>query len=418
MHFKEAIADALAAAGYPELSVALGAAVPYPLHMPEKYKPYLDVLNKAVEDKHIWNVDYKEATEMLGRGFEATEKLMENILAPYFGGDSMKAGSAFYSITTTLAYITSVNKLIREYEKWLKKPSFPQWGNESKTERFGAEEPTKENIKGVQEMVKMFKSWVPVYHLRKEAKKYIEKGRKPNPNAKPPYQPPPQARESLKKVEKMLSDLIESKKKALATGIEEMTWERVGQYIKKQPVTEPFDKYFDKDPGLYMLAKRMLIISPKQKQDIPKFIISDNSFYNLRGYWKEGVNIEFGPNAKAVAADDARRAADDIAKAFVYKNMKKLTAIIAEKEKQSKAVMTKADPGRTSYGRGAFEGELDFEFSDGTSFTVRNKVVYKWSARGTSFVQYPTTFHEVKFPDGKVKAMRSEKQMNTEWVKA
>jgi hypothetical protein len=63
-----------------------------------------------------------------------------------------------------------------------------------------------------------------------------------------------------------------------------------------------------------------------------------------------------------------------------------------------------------------FEGELICVFHDGTQFTVRNKVVYKMSMGGNDFVQFPTTFHNVLWPDGKKISMVPEKQMNEEWA--
>jgi len=57
------------------------------------------------------------------------------------------------------------------------------------------------------------------------------------------------------------------------------------------------------------------------------------------------------------------------------------------------------------------------EFSDGTSFTVKNAVVVKVNQFGTWFVQYPTTFHNVVFRNGKKKAKLSEKQMNEDWAR-
>jgi len=68
-------------------------------------------------------------------------------------------------------------------------------------------------------------------------------------------------------------------------------------------------------------------------------------------------------------------------------------------------------------------GSIHFEFTDGSSFTVNNQAVMKfssggmWSGGGKQFFQFPTTFHGIRFKDGTVKAMLSEEDMNEVWAK-
>ena len=64
-----------------------------------------------------------------------------------------------------------------------------------------------------------------------------------------------------------------------------------------------------------------------------------------------------------------------------------------------------------STSRGTVEGTIAFEFNDGSSFTVRNKVVMSYSKYNTPFYRYPTTFHNVKMPDGSTMSQPSEERM-------
>jgi hypothetical protein len=44
--------------------------------------------------------------------------------------------------------------------------------------------------------------------------------------------------------------------------------------------------------------------------------------------------------------------------------------------------------------------QLYFDFEDGASFTIRNKIVFKYSSSDTPFTQFVTTFHNAYLPDG------------------
>jgi len=107
------------------------------------------------------------------------------------------------------------------------------------------------------------------------------------------------------------------------------------------------------------------------------------------------------------ARSEAVRAADEAREDFVYKNTARISEISRRKGSMPTATITKATGG----GRGNYGGEILFSFDDGSSFTLRNKTIWKRSPLGLVFAQFPTTFHDVKLPDGKAMTSPSEARM-------
>lgn len=84
------------------------------------------------------------------------------------------------------------------------------------------------------------------------------------------------------------------------------------------------------------------------------------------------------------------KAADQIAKHFVSKNLYKLAPLLKMKPLKEIKVYD------VTVARGAVHSTMSFTFEDASSFVVQNKIVYGVSKYGTWFARYPTTFHNVK----------------------
>ena len=99
---------------------------------------------------------------------------------------------------------------------------------------------------------------------------------------------------------------------------------------------------------------------------------------------------------------------------FVYKNTQKLAEILTKKNNLKTVSLRGADTSR-----GTIEGTLSLEFKDDSSFIVHSTLVYSYSVKGTPFSRYPTTFHNVVFPDGtRMTGRASEARMKDEFVNA
>lgn len=115
-------------------------------------------------------------------------------------------------------------------------------------------------------------------------------------------------------------------------------------------------------------------------------------------------------DARSVAKNKAIWLADYLGEKFLTKNIDKIGSIV-----HRKGGLTGGKSSGHFEGFG-FSGEILLEFADSTSFIVRNKAIMKYSLRGKQFEQYPTTFHNVVFPDGSMKKMVPQKDMNERWA--
>jgi len=122
------------------------------------------------------------------------------------------------------------------------------------------------------------------------------------------------------------------------------------------------------------------------------------------------------PDYKTILRKDADEQAEFMQQEFLFKNAKKLGAII---DKKGVGLTSEPKTHDIRVEQGSFQGDIDFEFADGSAFMVRNKVVTKVNHYGTWFRQYPTTFHNVTVPGGKkLSTLPSEENMVKVWAVA
>lgn len=126
---------------------------------------------------------------------------------------------------------------------------------------------------------------------------------------------------------------------------------------------------------------------------------------------KEGKKfLEKLPDADRRVAKLIKDNVQDIVDGFVSKSASKL-AIILQKKGLPKAHSIV----RTSIRNGMVENLMKFEFEDNSSFNMESSVVYKYSAMGKLFFQYPTRFKDVKLADGTKMKMPSEEKIIKEF---
>jgi len=126
-----------------------------------------------------------------------------------------------------------------------------------------------------------------------------------------------------------------------------------------------------------------------------------------------------GKNARAAAwpAAEAGKMRKVMEEGFLSKNIQKLSNIIDLKGNLSTIVDLPSKPVTVRSGRGALEAGFRLTFNDKSEFSVVNKIITNYSMRGLPFYQYPTTFHDVKLPDGSKLSMPSEEKMVKEFAK-
>lgn len=200
-------------------------------------------------------------------------------------------------------------------------------------------------------------------------------------------------------VEKLLEKLVSKKHKEVVAELTKANVEALDRYmaVHDAAIKEQRDKgnewptfndysYFKSRPT----ESRFKSVIRRMVERVPETIQDE---YQRKSDWKK------------TAKEDAERTASELRAGFVSKNTFKLGRIVNTKQglKDAKILSINSGP---DYG-----GELMFSFNDGSSFTVRNKTVVKQNMHGTVFAQYPTTFHDVKLPDGSKMSSPSEKRM-------
>lgn len=118
---------------------------------------------------------------------------------------------------------------------------------------------------------------------------------------------------------------------------------------------------------------------------------------------------------KDYAASEAKHQRDMIEKKYLAKNIKKLSHVVDLKGNLSSISELPYKKPAIKGGGGQLESGFIFEFADSSEFKVINKIVTKYSYAGKQFEQFPTTFHDVKFPDGTKMKIPSEEKMVKEF---
>lgn len=134
---------------------------------------------------------------------------------------------------------------------------------------------------------------------------------------------------------------------------------------------------------------------------------------------RKRIYVLKGKNTEAAAwpAAEAKKMRKAMEEGFLSKNIQKLSNIIDRKGNLSSIVDLPSKPVTVRSGRGALEAGFKLSFSDASEFSVVNKIITNYSMRGLPFYQYPTTFHDVKLPDGSKLSMPSEEKMVKEFAK-
>ena len=135
--------------------------------------------------------------------------------------------------------------------------------------------------------------------------------------------------------------------------------------------------------------------------------------YRVKGWGEKRklYDLKRRPDADGYPAREAKRERTKIEESFLYKNALKLSALLDKKGNLTSIDVLPGVPVRLHNGAGTLTSSMKVKFADGSEFTVRNKVIINTSSSGNWFYQYPTTFHDVKLPDGSKLEMPSEEKM-------
>jgi len=345
----------------------------------------MPILEQAVADKHIWNVDYKTLKEGLNRAYENSRDEIRNThksihpadtmspedwkaLSNQERGDLLNEWRPSSEIPYNLHQLPGFLKKLKKYRGELKR-EYEQWAE----------------------------SWMPYAQVVKDLKPYIEKGRKPDPNkpVKERYEAPRTSTGGVMMVKAALKKVVDSQARKLVQEIKADYLKWAEKFLDEREETE----------SIYDLLKGV------QQMVVRKLVEDSTGMVSYR----PGAPREYAMKSDAdqIAGKMAEEVVTDMVENYILKNTNKIGSVV---ERKGGLENIKVVSGEL---RGwGFRGEMICRFSDETQFVVRNKVVTKVSPRGQWFAQFPTTFHDVTWPDGNRRSMLSEKQMNEEWAKA
>ena len=135
--------------------------------------------------------------------------------------------------------------------------------------------------------------------------------------------------------------------------------------------------------------------------------------YKAKGWDDKRVYTELKrrPTADGYAKREAEEQRKMIQEKFLHKNALKLSALLDAKGNLTSIDVLPSAPVKLHNGAGTLTSEMVVKFADGSTFTVRNKVIINRTSQGNSFYQFPTTFHNVVKADGTKLDVPSEEKM-------
>jgi hypothetical protein len=345
------------------------------------FQEMIQLLNSSVEQKHIWNTDFVEMKSFLSRYLEVTVKHYSEYYTDNHSNTGADGGytSGWYSDVYVPVGEPALHTIV---------------GNVKKLKKLRNE--------NLIDYIFTLESWIDVSLKMKELKSYIEKGRKPNANAKEKYVAPMSSKKDLDKVESILKELTSKMRDDLIS-----IWT---------------DDYINNFNDIIKMAKNKKLKDSynairnefeRYKHPYKDVVDSASQNYNVFDMDRMGngqvASVSFVRGYKKVITQMATEQAEFAIETFIHKNKEKLTSIVGKKG-NLKDIGIDVDSNR-----GVVEGYLNFTFLDGSGFMVKNKIVVK-SNRDKQFMQYPTTFHNIVLVDGTKKKMFSEKEMNELFV--
>ena len=341
-------------------------------HLEGKYLVWAEkaelIINSSEEKKSIWNTEFNDAKSWLKSVFTL------NMKRAY---DS-KATQLNLSADDRMAALTEMSHFIYDDIKKIEKQI-----KGSRTEV----------VKHVHETV--VKPMAVLYDRLLALKPLIVKGRKPDPSkpAKAVYVPPMSARKDLVAVNNVFDEMLVEARKDLIKAVVQRDIDQAAPYLANLQKGDVSDR--DKDYTF-----------------IANYYAKPEGLGFSRSRTFEGYAVKPEGERRKIALPLAEREVDGIIEQFKIKNISKVTSIVGERGDLKAATVV-----RVSYGRGSLEARIKFEFNDGGEFTVNNQVVSVWVYNRKAHYRFPTTFHDIKFSNGKKIKSESEEFMNKEWAK-
>lgn len=376
-------------------------------HLADEAKPILDALNdkqttrfeeivqkltSALERKQVWNVDYNDWKGMLSNLAETALRMTEGSLPrPITFALYMADFSTYFSWNSAKKQAS----LLEKFRETVGKSKIVY--DRDKVEHHV----TEDEMKKLDQLLLIAKAMFKFKEAFDALKPHVQKGRKPNENVDPnAFRRQLGSEASIKLVKDSISAGVKEQLDEYETAIRKF-FEGIlnGLKSKKQCSDDELE--------------------PIQVQVLQRCFTYEQS-HEKRGKTYVRIFNNLKPNdAFAGYADkEAKEMRTSIEQRFLHKNVQKLSHIVELKGNLVAINKMPAKPVHISHQAGVIEAGFHYTFADGSEFVVVNKVVFKYSMRGQPFEQFPTTFHDVKLPDGSQLKTPSEEKMVKEFAVA
>lgn len=182
--------------------------------------------------------------------------------------------------------------------------------------------------------------------------------------------------------------------------------------VKIDKIAEDFRQIIEKNEYDYLikLSNRFRLtfgesVSRSKKLDKK----DDNLLYSLSRYTnynKKNGLIQLSNDYDTLMKNDAKETSENVIISWQLKMYDKLGGDFFDSMVDFKTDVI---------GKGYLSNEIDFNFDDGSRFTLRNQIVHKVSNRGTFFYTFPTTFHNAILPNGEIVKNPNEYNVKNEF---
>lgn len=349
----------------------------------DKGKEHFANLEAAVADDKIFNVDFVEIKDFLSRSLEQT---LRKILGDISSTDDNNSPhrQVYDADISSYVYLNQAKGQAKKIKDFLAKSNLSAANNELLKKALAVNEAAAElNV------------------ILTALKPKIVKGRKPNTNVDPnAFYSKLGSAEAQKKVKEALESGVKEPLDDYEEAVRDWLQRYIDRISKSDTYTQPTDSRA-RDGMSDMIFFHCFNIEKDRE--------ASNKEINVY------KNVKINPAKKDFAKTDAETQRKNIELKYLSKNIKKLSHVVDLKANLSKIETLEYRKPKIAQGGGTLESGFKFIFADGSEFTVINKIVTKYSYTGKRFEQFPTTFHDVKFPDGTKMKSPSEEKMVKEF---
>ena len=226
------------------------------------------------------------------------------------------------------------------------------------------------------------------------------------------FTPPPSSSQAVAQVRAILETAINRAYQGLVERYTLNNRRLIETYLEAQAVAQADPERQGKtySPTTHFTRKdergREQVVDPQAVSFLVKVLDYTNQ---QTGHYRSMTVYNANEDTWAASDKEAEKLARMVRDQFLYKNLVKLTPVLEAKGDDVFESIREV----SEFNLASMRGEFEARFKDGSSFRLRNEVVFVVNHYGTEFNRFPTTFHDVMLPGGKPMSSPSEERMHT-----